>query len=220
MGADECARLAVTEILKHARQDGGKHVAVDGAWTVIRGELTPGGDAGTCGQPVRGLSPESRYASQKIHKTMTSMNAMANTGRVSSVHASMPPLTSRNMIMERIRANTHTIAPARTTRWLSSSDRRSNRCVCRLSHTPVLDDSNLFHTSMTLRRLSAFSSSRSYEPSFQYRAIPFLLRDCFSLEGLVSRRFSQLDVSNTSAHMGPATGSIMRGCSCPMRQMP
>ena len=48
------ARLAVTEILKHARQDGGKHVTVDGAWTVIRGDLTPGGDAGTCGQPVRG----------------------------------------------------------------------------------------------------------------------------------------------------------------------
>ena len=48
------ARLAVTEILKHARQDGGKHVTVDGAWTVIRGDLTPGGDAGTRGQPVRG----------------------------------------------------------------------------------------------------------------------------------------------------------------------
>lgn len=30
----------------------------------------------------------------------------------------------------------------------------------------------------------------------------------------------RLDVSNTSAHMGPAMGRIMRGCSCPIRQMP
>ena len=48
------ARPTIPEILKHARQDGGKHVTVDGAWTVIRGDLTPRGHAGTRGQPVRG----------------------------------------------------------------------------------------------------------------------------------------------------------------------
>ena len=167
------------------------------------------------------LSPESRYASQKIHKTMTSMNATANTGSVNSVHASMPPLTSRNMIMERISANTHTIAPARTTRWLSSSLNRSSRFVWRASHSPVLDDSNFRHTPMTLRRLSAFSSSRSYEPSFQYRGHTISsFAIVFPWKGLSHDAFRRLDVSNTSAHMGPAMGSIMRGCSCPIRQMP
>ena len=48
------ARLAVTEILKHARQDGGKHVTVDGAWSIVGGDLTPGCDARSGGDPVGG----------------------------------------------------------------------------------------------------------------------------------------------------------------------
>ena len=156
-----CARLPVAEIRQHARQYGRDHVTVDGPRPIVRGELTPRGHAGTRGQPVRRASSESRYASQKIHKAMTTMNATANTGSVNSVQASMLPWTARNKTIERINANTHTIAPTRATRWLSSSERRSSRSVCRLSHTPGFDDSNRFHASMTLRRLSEFNSSRS-----------------------------------------------------------
>ena len=86
---------------------------------------------------------------------------MANTGRVSSVQASMLPLAARNMTIDMINESTHTSAPTRTTRWLSSSLNRSSRFVWRASHSPVLDDSNFRHTPMTWLRLSALSSSRS-----------------------------------------------------------
>ena len=114
----------VAEVGQHARQDGRNHVTVDGARSIVRGELTPRGHAGTRGQPVRRAFAGIRYASQKIHKAMTTMNATANTGSVNSVHASTSPWTARNKTIDRINANTHTIAPTRATRWLSSSERR------------------------------------------------------------------------------------------------
>ena len=147
-------------------------------------------------------SPESRYASQKIHKAMTTMNATANTGSVNSVHASTSPWTARNKTIDRINANTHTIAPTRATRWLSSSERRSSRSVCRLSHTPGFDDSNRFHASMTLRRLSAFSSSRSYPRSVSpCRAIGGLL-----LRVSISRSFKTPCAGLTCRTRAPTWG--------------
>ena len=48
------ARPTIPEILKHARQYGRDHVTVDGAWSIVGGDLTPGCDARSGGDPVGG----------------------------------------------------------------------------------------------------------------------------------------------------------------------
>lgn len=168
-----------------------KHVTVDGAWTVIRGDLTPGGDAGTCGQPVRGpfagitvrvpedpqnhdqheRDGEHRQGEQRPREHAAFDEQEHDHGEDQREHAHHRAGTDHEMAFLVGQAFQQMRVPAQP--------------YARLGRFKP------FHTSMTLRRLSAFSSSRSYEPSFQYRTIPFLLRDCFSLEGLVSRRFSQ-----------------------------
>ena len=48
------ARLMITEIGQHARQNGREHVTVDGARTIAGGDLTPGSDPRTGGDPIGG----------------------------------------------------------------------------------------------------------------------------------------------------------------------
>ena len=215
------ARLAVTEILKHARQDGRDHVTVDGAWTVIRGDLTPGGDTGTCGQPVRGpfagitvrvpedpqnhdqheRDGEHRQGEQRPREHAAFDEQEHDHGEDQREHAHHRAGTDHEMAFLVGQAFQQMRVPAQPYARLG-----------RFKPFPHV------HDLATVVRVQFLTVIRAIIPISGHTIPPSRL---FSLEGLVSHdAFRRLDVSNTSAHMGPAMGRIMRGCSCPIRQMP
>ena len=182
------ARPTIPEILKHARQDGGEHVTVDGAWSIVGGELTPRGHAGTRGQPVRGpfagitvrvpedpqnhdqheRDREHGQCQQRPREHAAFDEQEHDHGEDQGEHAHHRPHTRHEMAFLVGQAFQQMRVPAqpyaRLGRFESFPHVHDLAAVVRV----------LFHTSMTLRRLSAFSSSRSYErpPSHRLVMIP------------------------------------------------